>query len=164
VEGGDEAEEAERRPSAGVVEFPGIVKADSASIRNPGNAGEWQAASSIGFASAQRQPGAGRGQGLKILAREDNYIAARYKLPISQTEWLWDCLTPQAALAGISVPAGAVAFARTNTAAETSSGIPVMVRRLSSPSHPRAASGATAPTSTKAALIGDPGSTLAGID
>jgi len=126
VEGGDEAEEAERRPSAGVVEFPGIVETDSASIEDPGNTGEWQAASSIGFASAQMRPRVGRGQGLKILAREENYIAARYKLPNSQTEWLWDCLTPQAALAGIPVSAGAVAFARNNPAAQRSSGIPVI--------------------------------------
>jgi hypothetical protein len=90
------------------VEFPGIVETDSASIKNPGNTGEWQAASLIGFASAQMPPRARRGQGLKILAREENYIAARHKLPNSQTEWLWDCLTPQAAPAEISVSAGAV--------------------------------------------------------
>jgi len=83
------------------VEFPGIVETDSASIKNPGNTGEWQAASSIGFASAQMPPRARRGQGLKILAREENYIAARHKLPNSQTEWLWDCLTLQVAPAEI---------------------------------------------------------------
>ena len=114
MEGRDEAEEAERHPSAGVVEFPGIVETDSASIRNPGNTGEWQAASSIGFASAQMPPRAHREQGLKILAREENYIAARHKLPNSQTEWLWDCLTPQVALAGIFVSAGAVVSSRRN--------------------------------------------------
>lgn len=110
----DEAEEAERHLSAGVVEFPGIVETDSASIKNPGNTGEWQAASSIGFASAQMPPRVRREQGLKILAREENYIAARHKLPNSQTEWLWDCLTPQAALAGISVSAGALVSSRGN--------------------------------------------------
>jgi len=94
------------------VEFPGIVETDSASIKNPGNTGEWQAASSIGFASAQMPPRARRGQGLKILAREENYIAARHKLPNSQTEWLWDCLTLQVAPAEISVSAGAVVSSR----------------------------------------------------
>jgi len=60
----------------------------------------------------------GRQQGLNILAREDTNIAVP-KAPISQADWLWDCTTPDAALAGTSVSAGALRFCRKNTGSET---------------------------------------------
>ena len=62
-------------------------------------------------ASAQTRRSSGRRQGLKILAREVNNIAAR-TVPNSQADWLWDCTTPSAALTGTFVSAGAVRFVR----------------------------------------------------
>src|ERR1017187_8378910 len=62
-------------------------------------------------ASAQARRWAIRRQGLNILARAAKNIAARF-VPKSRTEWSWDCRTPSAALAGISVSEGALAFVR----------------------------------------------------
>jgi hypothetical protein len=63
------------------------------------------------IASAQTRRHAGRGQGLKILAREAENMAAR-NVPISQANWSWDCTTPQTALTGILVSVGAIVFLR----------------------------------------------------
>jgi hypothetical protein len=57
----------------------------------------------------RRDGNTGRRQGLTILAREVNKIAARI-VPNSQAEWLWDCTTPETALTGTSVSAGALRF------------------------------------------------------
>ena len=65
------------------------------------------------IASAQTRRQVGRKQGLKILAREATKFKAQ-KAPRSQADWLWDCLTPRAALTGTSVFASAVAFSRKN--------------------------------------------------
>ena len=65
------------------------------------------------IASAQTRRQVGRKQGLKILAREVTNIKAQ-NAPRSQADWLWDCLTPRAALTGTSVFASAVAFSRKN--------------------------------------------------
>jgi len=64
-----------------------------------------------GNASAQTRRRTGRRQGLKILAREANNIAARI-VPNSQAEWSWDCTTPRTAPTGITVPDGASRFSR----------------------------------------------------
>jgi hypothetical protein len=69
-------------------------------------------------ASAQTRRRAGRRQGLKILAREVNIIAA-LRMPKSQAKWLWDCTTPQTALAGILVSAGALRFAHKTAVAKS---------------------------------------------
>jgi hypothetical protein len=73
----------------------------------------WRAVSLDEIASAQTRPQAEPGQGLKILAREAENMAAR-NVPISQADWLWDCTTPHTALAGSSVPAGAIVVFRAN--------------------------------------------------
>jgi len=53
-----------------------------------------------------------RGQGLKILAREEILISAEYNWPNTRTVWLRDCSTPQAALVGTFVSASALVFLR----------------------------------------------------
>ncbi len=70
---------------------------------------EWRAAGMPNLVSARTRRYAGREQGLKILAREVNKNAVR-NAPTSQANWLWDCTTPDTALAGISVSVGAIAF------------------------------------------------------
>lgn len=65
--------------------------------------------------SARTRRHAGREQGLKILAREVTNIAVQ-KAPPSQADWLWDCTTPQAALAGSFVSASALYFSRKTAA------------------------------------------------
>jgi hypothetical protein len=97
--------------SGRTAEFPGIVERwspfENSSIKTGyGGRLAWPA-----IASAQTRRQAGRRQGLKILAREVNTIAAR-NVPKSQAKWLWDCLTPQAALTGESVSESAGAFLR----------------------------------------------------
>jgi hypothetical protein len=59
-------------------------------------------------------------KGLKILAREVTNIAVP-KAPISQADWLWDCLTPHSALTESCVFAGAVIFSRKTATATVSS-------------------------------------------
>jgi hypothetical protein len=90
-------------------------------------------------------------------------MAAR-NVPISQAKWSWDCTTPQTALTGTFVSAGAIVFLRATefstpfTMLDAGCGrivscqsverrdiqsynrklpLPGMVRRLSSPSHIR---------------------------
>ena len=65
--------------------------------------------------SARTRRHAGREQGLKILAREVTNIAVQ-KAPPSQANWLWDCTTPQAALAGSFVSVSALSFSRKTAA------------------------------------------------
>ena len=105
----DEAEEASGSLSGRAAEFPGIVESwspfENSSIKTGyGGRLAWPA-----IVSAQARRQAGRRQGLKILAREVNNIAAR-NVPKSQADWLWDCSTPQAALTGESVSASASVF------------------------------------------------------
>ena len=105
----DEAEEASGPLSGRAAEFPGIVESwspfENSSIKTGyGGRLAWPA-----IVSAQTRRQAGRRQGLKILAREVNNIAAR-NVPKSQADWLWDCSTPQAALTGKSVSASAGVF------------------------------------------------------
>jgi hypothetical protein len=105
----DEAEEASGPLSGRAAEFPGIVESwspfENSGIKTGyGGRLAWPA-----IVSAQTRRQAGRRQGLKILAREVNNIAAR-NVPKSQAIWLWDCSTPQAALTGKSASEGAGVF------------------------------------------------------
>jgi len=65
--------------------------------------------------SSDATAGLDEDKGLKILAREVTNIAAQI-VPPSQANWLWDCTTPDMALAGSSVSAGAIAFSRKTAA------------------------------------------------
>ena len=87
--------------------------------------------------SAQTRRQAGREQGLKILAREVTNIAVQ-KAPTSQADWLWDCTTPQTALTGTSVSAGAIAFSRKTAATRVRSSpqASLHVRRRQPVAHP----------------------------
>ena len=110
MKGRDEAEEVEQSCSARAAEFPGIVGPDS----------YWNLEHQTGSGRRPAQPEsrqlrrdgrASRGQGLKILAREAKNIAAQH-VPTSRTKWSWDCKTPEVALVGTSVSAGALVFLR----------------------------------------------------
>ncbi len=81
-------------------------------VRTRNTAGEWQAARRPEAHQLRCDGQARRGQGLKILAREEILISAGSKLSDSRTVWLRDCLTPQAALAETFVSAGALVFWR----------------------------------------------------
>ena len=72
---------------------------------------EWRAAGVSTLVSARTRRHAGREQGLKTLAREVTQNAVQFA-PTSQADWLWDCTTPQAALAGTSVSVSAICFLR----------------------------------------------------
>jgi len=99
------------------AEFPGIVERRSLfgnSGIKTGYGGDWFADHRV----ARRDGMLDREQGLKILAREALNIAVS-KAPTSQANWLWDCTTPDAALAGTSVSAGAIRFACKTTGSRT---------------------------------------------
>jgi hypothetical protein len=111
--------------SAGTAEFPGIVE-------NPILFENWGIKTGSGgrlvspeSRQARTRRQAGREQGLKILAREANNIAAR-NVPTSQAKRLWDCTTREAALAGTSVSAGAIVFVRRNPVSGSSYPQPVL--------------------------------------
>jgi hypothetical protein len=87
----------------------GVMLSPFGDLRHQNRA--WRAAGVPILASARTRRFTGRQQGLKILAREAYKIAVP-KAPISQANWLWDCTTPDTALAGTSVSAGAICFGR----------------------------------------------------
>ena len=95
----------------GTAEFPGITESWSLFESSGIKIGYGGRTACPNNASAQTRRRAGRRQGLKILAREANKIAAR-GVPNSQADWLWDCTTPEMAPTGTFVSAGALRFAR----------------------------------------------------
>jgi hypothetical protein len=107
----DEAEEASGSLSGRAAEFPGIVEGWSLFENSSIKTGYGGRLARPTIVSAQTRRQAGRRQGLKILAREVNNIAARNVLR-SQANWLWDCSTPPTALTGKFVSASAGVFLR----------------------------------------------------